>query len=319
MTARRRAVAAAIGVAAWACSAAATGAAAKEPADSVEPAVKSGPAAYVPPVRVEAGPVLAPPLSATPRTEMRAAFGYAFARSARGRARYQTHGVRVVLGGDWRPRSLPALAVGGELIALQVTAIRTEVPPAIDELATCADLGPLRVRARYLALERERGPFSFLVTPLLSLGLPTGTDRIRPRRRMPIRRVIDDRVFDGPPFVIEPGVTGAVLLGPLSAHAAQSALLVPVHEQAFHFAWSSHLGLGIRLFGRLALVVDWAVLARATRDFAGRRLAAQSLDPGVRVRVGDLEIEAGAKIGLGEHADAPYGDLTALAGVVWTP
>jgi hypothetical protein len=299
---------------------AASGAAAEEE-EGGAPIVETGLDGFVHPLRAEAGPVISPALSPLPRTELHGGLGFAFAREERGRASYTTLQGALLLGGAWAPERVPELGLGGELVALQTTFVRTEVPPAIDEWARFADLGTLRLHARYVAWRREgrdHGP-DLVLTPFVRLGLPTDTARLRPNRRMPARRVIDPRVFEAPCVVVEPGASLAVVWGPVSFFAHEAPVFAPVVDQVFHFFWSSHLGAGIRLWRRLELAVETSALVRTTEDFAGERLAAFSVDPGLRLHLRDFALELSTRIALTDDARHPYGELTGFLGLGFVP
>jgi hypothetical protein len=298
---------------------AASVAAAQEEEEEGTRIVESGRGAFVHPLRAEAGPVISPALSPLPRTELFGGLGFAFAREERGRAAYATLQGALLLGGAWAPEQAPDLGLGGELVALQATFVHTEVPPAIDEWARFADLGMLRVHVRYAVWRpegRDKGP-DLVLTPFLRLGLPTDTARLRPARRMPVRRVVDPRVFEAPCVLVEPGASLAVVWGPVSFFTHEAPVFAPVVDSVFHFFWSSHVGAGLRLWRRFELALESSALVRTTEDYSGERLAAFSVDPGLRLHLGDFALELSTRIALSDDARHPYGELTSFLGLAW--
>ncbi len=292
-----------------------------EEADGETPVIETGLDGFVHPLRAEAGPVISPALSPLPRTEIFGGVGFAFAREEVGRARYTTLQGALLLGGAWSPEKVPDLGLGGDLVALRTTFIHTEVPPAIDEWARFADLGTLRVHARYTAWRREGGDHgpAIALTPLLRLGLPTDTGRLRPNRRMPVRYVVDPRVFESPCVLVEPGASLAVVWGPVSFFVHEAPVFAPVVDSVFHFFWSSHVGAGIRLWRRLEVALESTALVRTTGDYSGERFAAFTVDPGLRLWLGDFALELSTRIGLTDDAGRSHGELTSFLGLAWAP
>ncbi|MBW2260558.1 MAG: hypothetical protein JRG91_01190, partial [Deltaproteobacteria bacterium] len=252
---------------------------------------------YVFPIRAQAGPLLSPPLGAVPRTELWGSAGVLYGKSGQGRTTYRLLTARLVLGGEWSPKKLPKLGLGGEIVALQVTNLNTELPPAIDEWVTFFDLGILRLHARYMAFSMRTKIMELAVTPFLRLGLPTDTSRVRENRHMPIRHVLDDRTVNAPYVLIEPGVNVGLTLGPVSIYTHQAPVLAPVHGEAFHFIWSMHFGAAVDILHVVDVSFDISGLLRPTKahqedpdtDRASRAepyLTAFALCPGVRLKRG---------------------------------
>ena len=122
---------------------------------------------YVFPIRAQVGPILSPPLGAVPRTELWGSAGVLYGKNEHGRTTYRLLTASLVLGGEWSPKKLPKLGLGGEIVALQVTNLNTELPPAIDEWVTFFDLGILRLHARYMAFSMRTKIMELAVTPWL--------------------------------------------------------------------------------------------------------------------------------------------------------
>ena len=210
--------------------------------------------------------------------------------------------------------------MGGDITAFQVTRVSTEVPPAIEENDTYADLGPSRLYAKVKALELgKEGSFRLLVTPFARFGLPTDTSRTREERRMPVRGVIDDRVIGGPYFSIEPGVSAGFAIGIFSAYVHQSFPIVPIHDQdVTHVFFANHLGARVLLFDHLEVVGELGGLLRLTEAYDGERLSAWSVSPGLRWIGESLSLELSARFGLGDDSRDAYGLCTLFAAVAWT-
>jgi hypothetical protein len=252
--------------------------------------------------------------------------GVRYAACDVGRTTYRVVQTALVLGGEWSPEKLRRLGLGGELVALQTTTLMTELPPLIDEKRTSADLGVLRLRARFRAFELARSTpqkgyrFELALTPFFSLGLPTDTSRLRWERRMPIRGALDDRVVDGPYFLVEPGAAFGMTLGVFSFYTHQGWLFAPIHgEDKTHFVYAMHYGLAARLAEVVELSTELDGLLRFTRDYAGEQLFPWAFSPGVRFLHGDWAFELSARVGLNDDAYDPYGDITAAFGVAWRP
>jgi hypothetical protein len=274
----------------------------------------------VEPLRVEAGPLIAPALGPIPRTDVFGAAGVLYRTYQRGRATYSGVGTRLVLGGEWNPDWLDRrLGLGGSLVAFQTTHDHVDLPPMIDEWTSFYDLGPLRLRARMTAFRFAAGPLELAITPFFRLGLPTDTSRIRLHRRVPIRRVIDDRVIDAPYFLIEPGVSAGGAIGPVSFFTHQAPILAPIHDVETHFFWSMHYGVGVRIAEVFEIAAEISGLMRGTEDFQGRKLSAWSVDPGIRLITGAWEWEISSRFGISDEADVPFGIFTLGFAVCWVP
>lgn len=281
--------------------------------------------AFVDPIRAEAGPILSPAVGPIPRDGIWATEGVRYASCELGRTTYTVVQTALVVGGEWVPRDW-RVGLGGELVAFQTTTLLTEVPPLIDEKETKLDIGVLRLRARVRAFELARSTpkegyrFELALTPFFSLGLPTDSSRIRWSRRMPIRGALDDRVFDGPYLLIEPGAAFGATLGVFSFYAHQGFVFAPiVGEDTTHFVWSMHYGLAARIADVVELSTELDGLLRFTRDYGGGRLFPWAFSPGVRVLGGEMAYELSARIGLDRDARHPYGDFTLALGVAWRP
>jgi hypothetical protein len=273
----------------------------------------------VSPLRIEGGPLLSPAVGPVPRTEVWGSAGVLYRTSERGRATYEGVGTRLVLGGEWSPARLDRLGVGGSVVAFQTTHDHVDLPPVVDEWTSFFDLGPLRLRARMIAYRLATGPLELALTPFFRLVLPTDTARIRPHRRMPIRRVLDDRVVEAPYVPIEPGVSLGGLVGPVSFYTHQAPLFVPIPDEKFHFLWSMHYGVGIRVRQRVEFATEVSGLMRATDDFHERKLSAWSVDPGFRLVTGAFRWELGARVGISDGARVPFGHVTAGFAASWLP
>ncbi len=285
---------------------------------------------YVFPIRAQAGPLLSPPLGAVPRTEIWGCAGVLYGKQDQGRTTYRLLIASLVLGGEWSPKPLPGLGLGGEIVAFQMTNIGTELPPAIDEWVSFFDLGILRLHGRYVAFSLRSGILELAVTPFLRLSLPTDTSRVRESRHMPIRHVLDDRTVNAPYFLIEPGVNVGLTLGPVSLYTHQAPVLAPVHGEAFHFIWSMHVGAAVDILHLVDVSLDVAGLLRPTRahqedpdsDRASRAepyLTAFALCPGVRLKKGAFDYEISARIGITDDAYNAYGDFTIAFAMAWVP
>jgi hypothetical protein len=282
------------------------------------------------PIRAQAGPIISPPLGAVPRTELWASAGVLYGRNDHGRTTYRLLIASLVLGGEWSPKKLPGLGLGGEIVALSITNIGTELPPAIDEWVTFPDLGILRLHARYLALSLRTKIVELAVTPFLRLGLPTDTSRLRENRHMPIRHVLDDRTVNAPYVLIEPGVNVGLTLGPVSVYTHQAPVLAPVSGEVFHFFWSMHVGAAVDILHVVDLSFDVTGLLRSTKAHQedgetdrARRLApfleAFALCPGIRLKKGTFDYEISARIGITDEAHDTYGDFTLAFAMTWVP
>jgi hypothetical protein len=282
--------------------------------------------AFVDPVRAEAGPILSPAMGPIPRSGIWATEGVRYAKCDVGRTTYRVVQTALVLGGEWSPEKLRRLGLGGDLVAFQTTTLMTELPPLIDEKGTSTDLGVLRLRARFRAFELARATpergyrFELALTPFFSLGLPTDTSRIRWERRTPIRGALDDRVIDGPYFLVEPGAAFGMTLGVFSFYTHQGWLFAPIRgADKTHFIYSMHYGLAARIAAIVELSTEVDGLLRFTEDYKGEPLYPWAFSPGVRLLHGDWAFELSARVGLNEDAYDPYGDITAAFGVAWRP
>jgi len=275
---------------------------------------------FVEPLRVEGGPLISPALGPLPRTDVFAAAGVLYRTRERGRATYTGVGTRLVLGGEWRPDWFDGrLGLGGSLVALQTTHDHVDLPPLIDEWTSFYDLGPLRVRARVIAFRFAAGPLDLAITPFLRLGLPTDTSRTRRHRRIPVRRVIDDRVIEAPYVLIEPGVSVGGTIGPVSFFTHQAPIAAPIVDVETHFLWSMHYGAGIRIADVFEVAAEVSGLLRATEDFQERKLSAWSVDPGIRLITGEWEWELSSRLGISDQAQVPFGTFTIGLAVCWAP
>jgi hypothetical protein len=285
---------------------------------------------YVFPIRAQVGPILSPPLGAVPRTELWGSAGVLYGRNEHGRTTYRLLMASLVLGGEWSPKKLPGLGLGGEIVALQMTNIGTELPPAIDEWVSFFDLGVLRLHGRYMAFSLKAAIVELAVTPFLRLSLPTDTSRLRENRHMPIRHVLDDRTVNAPYVLIEPGVNVGLTLGPVSIYTHQAPILAPVHGEAFHFIWSMHVGAAVDILHVFDVSLDVTGLLRPTKahqedpdsDRASRAepyLTAFALCPGLRLKKGSFDYEISARIGITDDAHNAYGDFTLAFAMAWVP
>lgn len=291
---------------------------------------------YVVPLRVEAGPVISPPVGAVPRTELWGAAGFLYGKQEDGLTTYHLLGTRLVVGGEWSPRKIERLGIGAALVALQTTHYHTDLPPAIDEWRNFFDLGPLRVHARFQALRFKERFAELALTPFFRLVFPTDTSRIREFRDMPIRHVLDDRVFTAPYFLVEPGLSLGVTLGPVSLTMHQAPVFAAIHEEAFQFFWSMHYGVGVDILGVVDLSVEIAGLLRPTRAhqehpdrdrwvhdnhvrLVGPFLEAFAVCPGVRLKRSRFTYEISARIGITPDAYNAYGDFTIAFAMTWLP
>lgn len=128
---------------------------------------------------------------------------------------------------------------------------------------------------------------------------------------MPIRGVIDDRVIDGPYFLIEPGAAYGVTLGVFCVYTHQGLLIAPIHDQdKTHVFYSMHYGLGAKIAGLVEIVVEANGLMRFTENIAHERLAAWAVSPGVRLVLDSASFELSSRLGLGNDAYDPYGNVT---------
>jgi hypothetical protein len=287
-------------------------------------------ARFVHPFHVEAAPVVSPPVSPVPRTQLVAGLGFLYGTQENGRTTYRILSTRLVVGGEWSPEKLPALGLGAELVAFQTTHYNTDLPPAVDEWRHFFDLGPLRIHAHYMALAIRRGKAELALTPFLRFVFPTDTSRIREFRDMPIRHVLDDRAFSAPYFYIEPGASLGFTVAFLTLYTHQSPVLAPVHGESFQFFWSMHYGVAVDILELVDVSVEVAGLLRATRAHQedpdrdregehGPYFTAFALCPGVRLKKGAFTYEVAARIGLTEDAYHAYGDFTLAFALTWIP
>lgn len=281
---------------------------------------------FVSPLQAEAGPVLSPAVDPVPANKIFGSVGVRYAKKREGRATYSVLQTALVIGGEWSPKKLDRLGVGADLVAFQTTTLMVDLPPVIHEDRTLYDLGPLRLRAKLRAFEVERETpgkgyeFQLVLTPFFGLGFPTDTSRIREERRMPVRGVIDDRVFEGPYFLIEPGAALGMRLGVFTFYTHQGALFVPIHGQdKTHVYYSMHYGLAARIADVVEIVAETNGLLRFTKDYNEERLFPWAFSPGLRLRFDELSYEISARVGLNDDAYHPYGDFTLALGVAWRP
>jgi hypothetical protein len=274
---------------------------------------------FVPPLKAEGGPLVSPPVSPVPSTGAGATLSMLYGKRERGRTTYELVSGMLLLSGQWSPEKVPRLGLGAEIVALQMSSMHTELPPAIDEWLTFFDLGMLRLHVAFVAFQLESGIVQLAVTPFFRIGLPTDTSRIRDARSIPIRAVLDDRVAVEPYMLIEPGVSLGLTVGPASFYTHQAPVLAPVIGEVFHFFWSMHVGAAVSILGKLLIAVELAGLFRATEDFRDERLAALAICPGIRYVHGSLSYELSSRIGLTPDAHEPYGDFTLAFSVAWSP
>jgi hypothetical protein len=283
-----------------------------------ERAFSQGLEAIVEPLRAEAGPVISPALSPIPKTAVSAGAGFSLGEWGCGRSRYRRASTRLVLGGEWSPSGFDRLGLGGELVALQTSTLRTRVPPAIDESRTFVDLGPLRIHGRMVAHRLEHDWLAVALTPFLRLGFPTGTSRTRPDRHVALRYVVDDRVFSSPLFLVEPGITAGAALGPVGLYTHQAPIAAVIHDEVFHFLWSMHYGAGIEIFDIVEIACELGGVLRATEDFRGEKWKGWSVSPGARLLLGEISIELSSRLGvISAGSDHAYGDFTLFLGFEW--
>jgi hypothetical protein len=282
--------------------------------------------AFVDPVRAEAGPILSPAIGPIPRSGIWATEGVRYAACDVGRTTYTVVQTALVLGGEWSPAKWRRLGIGGDLVAFQTTTLKTDLPPLIREKGTAFDLGVLRLRARVRAFELARSTprkgyrFELALTPFFSLGLPTDTSRTRWDRRTPIRGALDDRVIDGPYFLVEPGASFGMTLGVFSFYTHQGFLFAPIlGADETHFVWAVHTGVAARIDGVVELSAELDGLLRFTRGYEGERLFPWAFSPGVRLLHGAMAYELSARVGLNDDAYDPYGDFTVALGAAWRP
>jgi hypothetical protein len=137
---------------------------------------------------------------------------------------------------------------------------------------------------------------------------------------MPIRGALDDRVIEGPYFLVEPGVAFGTTLGVFSFYAHEGFLFAPIRgADVTHFVWAMHYGVAARIGGVVELSAGLDGLLRLTRDYEHRRLLAWAFAPGARLLLGDFALELSARVGLNRDACDPYGDFTLGLGVAWRP
>ena len=86
------------------------------------------------------GPILSSPLGAVPRTELWGSAGVLYGKNEHGRTTYRLLMASLVLGGEWSPKKLPKLGLGGEIVALAAT-LGGHAPAAVAIGIGVADMG----------------------------------------------------------------------------------------------------------------------------------------------------------------------------------
>ncbi len=271
------------------------------------------PSAFVAPVLLETGPVIAPARPVLPSTRAHAGLALSWTSWNRGRAEYESVAARVTAGGAWSPWFLPRLEIGGDLAVLLVDGTRTSVPPAIDEWATEADLGEMRLHAAFLAWvpDRPADDFAAAVTPHLRFTLPTDTSRFNAsRRHSALRRVLGADIRENAFLLVDAGATAAVRWRFLSAYESAALVFGAVFDGGFRFLAASSTGVGARI-GPVECVVEIDLLGRATAAPGSGPMIAMAVAPALRYAVGGWVFGVEARFGLDEDAAGPYGDAGA--------
>jgi len=269
---------------------------------------------FLAPLSVEGGAVLAPALGVAPANYVWGGLAAAGGAWSVGRAEYEEVFGRLVLGGVWTPSFFDRLSLGADFAALAVHAIRTVVPPSINEWAADFDVGELRVAFSGLpwAAELPDDEVQIGVRVHLRLTLPTDTSRGNEgRRAAPLRRVLGDDIRDHEFVGIDLGGTFAVRWNILTAYQTLCFVPVAVVDAKTQFLIASTTGLGAALGLGFELLLELNVLGRPTEAPAGAgRLGAVAISPGVHWRTGGLRLGLEARVGLVEDAAASYGDAT---------
>ena len=221
--------------------------------------------ALVRPIRAEAGPLLSPAMSPISENHVFGSLGFLWAERERGRTTYRTVAGSLVLGGEWQSPKLPTLALGGDMVALQITNLQTDLPPAIDEGQVFVDLGVVRLHSKFMVFHNKVGKAYMAISPFLRVALPTDTSRNNESRQTPIRRVLDDRVALASYMLIEPGMSLGVLLHPVTFTMHQSPVFAPIYGEVFHFLWSMHYGFGANIMELLDITLETTWLGRLTK------------------------------------------------------
>jgi len=279
---------------------------------------------FIEPLHAEAGPLLSPPLGSIPQTEIWAGFGLKYHDWQNGRAKYSQVSTRLIIGGQWSPKKLSWLGVGGDLVALQTNTVRTRLPPVIDEKDRHVNLGVLRlhIRARVFSIKKKNPkklPIVLALTPFFRMGLPTDTSRIGQDRRMPMRYMLDSDVLENPYFLVEPGVAAGFLFWRINIYTHQSLMAAPVKNGEAYWFYSFHNGIAARIADMFELIFELNGLMRLTENDQGDRLSAWAASPGLRFIHGNFSYELSARLGYGKDPLQPYGKFTAACSISWTP
>jgi hypothetical protein len=114
------------------------------------------------PVRATTGALLLTPPGESPASHVFASLGFQIAAAQRqGWGTVTSTRGALAVGGEWAPRAVTGLAVGGQVSLLELHLDQVDVPPAIDEAAARADLGALRLHVRFV-LGDSAGPRRFM-------------------------------------------------------------------------------------------------------------------------------------------------------------
>ncbi len=270
---------------------------------------------FVAPLLVEAGPVISPGRAVAPQTFVYASVAAGGGEWSVGLTEYTEIFGRAVVGGAWSPSFFPRLELGGDMVVLTTDAIRTVVPPGIDEWADDYDLGELRVHVSALVWELDLPEESMQlgVRPHVRLTLPTDTSRWNEgRRAAPLRRVLGDDIREHEFVLTDLGGTFAWRWTFLTLYETLGFVFAGIVDSDMQFLLASTTGIGFDTGDvGLEFVLELNYLGRVTNAPSGAgQMHAVAVSPGVRWRTGDLRLGLESRIGLTGDSQAPYGAAT---------
>lgn len=270
---------------------------------------------YASPLVVEASPFSSFAVSALPRTTVWGQLGALYGKTKVGRARYEQVSGQVGVGFTWSPKLFDhRFGLGAKLDALQLNALHTHVPPAIDEWETFVDLSEFNLFAEFVALRKAvSGLSTLLVTPFLRLHLPTDTSRLRLSRHIPIKKILGGEAAEGPPVLVEPGLAFGVTVGPATFYASTGLALGALAGECFLLLWNLNVGAAVKVPLVVLIVETGGVIVHHKRHDSVQ----WQVSPGLRFEHKSFKVELSARFGLSEFSRIPYGIFTVGFALHW--
>jgi len=275
----------------------------------------------VPPVTGQAGLILSTAEGPLTGTGAFCSFGLGFGKREKGRTDYSRLSSTVLLGGEWSPESAAWLGIGGEAAVLQTNTFFTRLPPVIDEKETYADIGNLRIKVKARLLERSwrlhKRDLELTVTPFFKLGMPTDTSRLRPNRRMPVRRVVNQTVFYNPYFTVETGISASLNLFFAGLHTHQALLAVPVPGGTGRIYYSMHTWLAASIASHVEIIAQVDALLSSGKGSGNSKYNGFGFSPGVRINISSISLEMAVRMKMNDDGYWQYGDFQGLFSLLW--